>query len=366
MNVAFVIDKFDVGGTQRQLILLANRLAGLRIGKVMMICLQREGPLAVELSKDIELVNLGLRRVYGANAFRQMLRMRSYLREWQCHVIHSFLPSANIYGALLGKISGLPVVVSRRDIGIYHSKLWQYIEEKVAYRLAARIVCVSHEVQDILVKREPDLKKKTQVVTNAIDIEEADRYAQTADVILPHGEYIVTVGNIKPVKAYDFLMEALPGIKGRIVVIGTGEHRNAGKDLERMREEAESLGFQDKIIFLGHKDPPEIAAIVKNAIFAVHPSYSEGMSNAILEYMLHNNAVVCRDIPANRELVTEEVNGYLFTGLLDFTEQVNRLVDDHALRLRLAENARTFVCTNHGLDEVMAIYANLYNGLCAG
>jgi glycosyltransferase involved in cell wall biosynthesis len=89
------------------------------------------------------------------------------------------------------------------------------------------------------------------------------------------------------------------------------------------------------------------------------------MSNAILEYMVHNNAVVCRDIPANRELVKEGKNGYLFTGLQDFTEKVNRLVENVPIRLTMAEYARNFVCNNHGLNEIMSIYISLYDSLLA-
>ena len=365
MNVAFIIDKFDVGGTQRQLILLANSLAARNIGNVMMVCLQREGPLAVELSKNIELVNLSLTRIYGGDALRQMFLLRKRLIEWRCDVIHAFLPSANIFGALLGKLSGIPVIVSRRDIGIYHSKLWQYLEEKVAYQLAKSVICVSNEVKDILLDREPSLKNKVSVLPNAVDINLSDGYAQSVLVSLPVKEYMVTVGNIKPVKAYDFLMDALAGIDGNVVVIGTGEYRNAGKDLERMRELAESRGYKDKILFVGHKDPCEIAVIVKNALFAIHPSYSEGMSNAILEYMVHGNAVVCRDILANRELVTEGKNGLLFKELSDFTVKVNLLWCDAEKRKVMADKARQFICDNHSVDSIMVQCINKYNEFVA-
>lgn len=366
MNIAFLIDKFEVGGTQRQLILLANRLAAMKLGKVMMICLQREGALARELSSEIELVNLGLGRVYGAAAMRQMTRLRSRLHAWKCDVLHSFLPSANIFCAVLGRVAHIPTVVSRRDVGIYHSKVWRVVEEKFAYRLATSVICVSNEVRDILLQREPHLRPRTTVVPNAIDIEAADRFAQSVAVEVPAGDYMVAVGNIKPVKAYDFLMEALPGLKGKVVVIGTGEHRNKGKDLERMRNQAEAVGLQDKILFVGHKDPPQIAAIVKRAAFAIHPSYSEGMSNAILEYMVHGNAVVCRDILANRELVDDGVTGYLFKGIPDFTEQVNHLVEEPERRAEMGLSARKFVVEHHGLDRIMSTYVEHYRALMSG
>jgi glycosyltransferase involved in cell wall biosynthesis len=360
MNVAFLIDKLDVGGTQRQLLLLANTLAALPDTAVRVICLQHRGRLADELSPKIDLVALDLRRAYGPAALGQMGRLRAALRSWRCDVLHTFLPSANIFGALLGRMARLPVVVSRRDVGLYPSRFWQALEETLAYRLAARITCVSHDVANRLLAARPALRRKTLVVPNGIDVEGADRLAEVPGVAAPEGDYVVTVGNIKRVKAYDFLIEAAPSFKSNVVVIGTGEHGNVHKDLERMREEVGSRGLQDRVRFVGHRDPSQIAVIARKATFAIHPSYAEGMSNAILEYMVHYNAVVCRDLPANRELIANGERGYLFADLADFAEKVRRLESDAVLREKLAENARSYVCRNHGLEALVASHQRVY------
>ncbi|MDD2335111.1 MAG: glycosyltransferase family 4 protein [Geobacteraceae bacterium] len=357
MNVAFVIDKFDVGGTQRQLILLANRFAALHMGKVYMICLQRRGPLADELSEGIEVLALGLRRVYGFDAMKKMVSLRSFLRERNCHILHAFLPSANIYTSILGKIARIPVIVSRRDVGIYPNRWWQYLEEKVAYRLALKIVCVSCEVRGLLLACEPHLTGKTVVVQNAVSLEPCNQMTHSLAELVTEENFIVAIGTIKPIKGYDFLLEALPGINRRIVVIGSGP------DLEKLRKETESKGIASKIDFLGHRDPPEIAVIAERAKFAVHPSYSEGMSNAILENMAHRNPVVCRDLPANRELIFHGENGFLFREKADFVDYVNRLIADEALCSTMSEKARRFVVEHHSLEAVMARHLELYKSL---
>jgi glycosyltransferase involved in cell wall biosynthesis len=359
INVAFMIDKFDVGGTQRQVIALANRFAARRIGKVMMLCLQRPGPLAAELSPDIRVSSLGLTRIYGPAALWRLWRVRRMLRETGCNVIHAFLPSANIYSSLLRLLADVTVVVSRRDIGIYHSKAWQSLEERMAYRVADSVVCVSEEVRDVLLNRVPRLAGKAIVVGNAIDVSAADRLAEQSASLAPQGDYIVCVGNIKPIKAYDFLLDAASDVACRIIVIGSGA------ELEHLRGEVRARGLAGKLEFVGHKDPPEIAAIVRHALLAVHPSYSEGMSNAILEYMVHRKPVVCRDIPANAELVTPGENGQLFSGRADFIAHVNRLLADPALRAGMGAAARERVERQHDLDAVVGRYAELYRALGA-
>lgn len=357
MNIAFMIDKLSVGGTQRQLILLANKLAEIQAGNIMVICLQRQGPLADELSEKIDVVSLGLDRVYGVKAIVQMLRLRAILQERQCQLLHAFLPSANIFGALLGIICTIPTVVSRRDVGIYPNKYWQCLEEKVAFRLATSIVCVSREVKDLLLLKEQTLSEKTILVPNAVERVRADGDTVTQSYSVIDEPYIVTVGRITPVKGFDLLLDVASGINGKVVVIG------AGDDLEKLKRSTKDKGLQDKIEFLGHKNPHQIAAIVSRASFAVHPSYSEGMSNAILEYMVYGNAVVCRDLAANRELISHGKTGFLFRENLDFVEYVNTLIGDPQLRADMAEKARLFVKENHSVESILARYSELYQKL---
>lgn len=352
MNIAFLIDKLSLGGTQRQLILLANRLAERQEGKILVVCLQRRGELAAELSERIELVDLGLDRVYGLRAAAQLLRLRTLLRRWRCQVLHTFLPSANIFGALLGTLSGIPTVVSRRDVGIYPNRHWQRLEEKVGFRLASRIVCVSREVTELLLAREPALAAKTRFVPNAVELK-----APGAEEPPVQGGYIVTVGRVTAVKGFDLLLEAAAEINGIFVVVGAGE------DLDQLQDETRTRGVQDKVRFVGQKDPHQVAALVSRASFAVHPSRSEGMSNAILEYMAYGNAVVCRDLSGNRELISHGGTGFLFRERSDFIACVNTLLADRALCAAMAQRARDFVKQRHSVDAVLASYGELYQGL---
>jgi L-malate glycosyltransferase len=355
LNVAFIIDKFNVGGTQRQLITLANRLASLHIGAVTMLCLQYPGPLATELAGNIKVLSLGLKRIYGISALRQLWRTRALLRSSGCDVIHAFLPSANIFASLLRPLTRLPVIASRRDIGIYPGKLWQKLEEMLAYRLVDTVICVSQEVRAILLSREPALRAKTLVITNAIDLDAIAPFTPRPSA--PPDSYIACVGNIKPVKAYDFLLDAATDIDGRIIVVG------AGDGLEGLRAATRDRGLDRKLEFVGHKDPEEIVAILQGAIFAVHPSFSEGASNAILEFMAHGLAVICRNIPGNAELVSHGTTGLLFSDRAEFVGHVNQLLHDTNLRQAMGMAARHHVETSHSVDRIMADYLRLYRRL---
>lgn len=355
MRICLIIDKLNTGGAQRQLILLANAFARLPDHEVQLICLQRLGPLASEVAADIRVISLDLDRIYGSKALRSITALAGRLKRERVDVIQTFLPSANIFGTLLGQLAKIPVVVSRRDVGLYPGKAWQLLEERLAFRLAARIVCVSQEVARLLTGKYLHLKEKTVCIPNAVDLEFADRYGLSVSAQQGDEEpYAVTVGRVEAIKGYDFLIDAMPEIPIKVKVVG------GGSLLKEMKIRAMERGLAERIEFIGEKTPAETAVIMRNASFAVHPSYSEGMSNAILEYMVHHNAVVCRDIPSNRELVQEGITGYLFRDTEEFIKQTNRLASEKSLRLRMQENSLKFVTVNHSIFNVLKQLVNLY------
>jgi glycosyltransferase involved in cell wall biosynthesis len=357
VHIAFLIDKLGMGGTERQLVLWANRLRERRLARVSIVCLMSVGSLSAEVSKDIEIVNLGLTRIYGFKAMRALFRLRQWCRAERVDLVQSLLTSANNFGSLLGKLAGARVVASRRDVGIYPGYLWQKIEEKWAFRAVDSVICVSEAVRTQLLRSDPGLDGKLSVIPNAVDVDAADRLAQDSPVPPIRQPYIITVGRITPVKAYDFLLDAAPRIDGKLVVIG------GGPDLQRFRQAVEDRGLGDRLEFVGEKSLIDTAILIRHAAFSIHPSYSEGMSNAILEYMTYGKAVVCRDLDSNRELITQGRNGFLFRANTDFVEQVNRLTHTPELQKSMGLAARQRIIGQHELDTILGRYMEHYQKL---
>ena len=63
-----------------------------------------------------------------------------------------------------------------------------------------------------------------------------------------------------------------------------------------------------RVVFTGHRAGGELAELFSNAYLFVLPSYIEGMSNALLEALAYNRAVLVSDIEENAEVV--EDNGF--------------------------------------------------------
>ena len=83
----------------------------------------------------------------------------------------------------------------------------------------------------------------------------------------------------------------------------------AGTLESQFRAFLKKRGVENKVIFCGVRY--DIEKILSSLDIFVLPSYSEGMSTALLEAMASGRAVICSEIPANKALVTDYENGLL-------------------------------------------------------
>lgn len=151
-----------------------------------------------------------------------------------------------------------------------------------------------------------------------------------------------------------FLIEALPGLPGRVkcLLLGTGA------ELEACRSRARALGVSDRVLFPGHVDTvPYLAA----ADICVSSSRSEGLPFNLMEAMAAGLPIVATAVKGHEDLCTGPAAEFLFpTGDLNgYTERVTRLVSDPEARRRLSAHNRREVA-QYGLETVCPQLLALY------
>jgi glycosyltransferase involved in cell wall biosynthesis len=102
------------------------------------------------------------------------------------------------------------------------------------------------------------------------------------------------------IKAWALVHQALP--LARLTMVGGG-------GLHKWEELAQKLGCAESIRFPGAVQDP--APYYQRAALFVLPSRHEGMSNALLEAQSWGLPAVVSDIPANRAVIEDRVNGIL-------------------------------------------------------
>lgn len=192
--------------------------------------------------------------------------------------------------------------------------------------------------------------KKSRVIPTGIDPTPYQR-AQTSDIRCQ----ITYIGRLESVKGVDDFLAAAAPLKD--------QHPNVEIQVVGWYKKDHPLvaQYQDRVTFMGlRKDIPEILS--KTDIFVL-PSYSEGLSNALMEAMSCSCACVASAVGGNIFLIQNGISGFLFPigDREALRSHLRRLIDDPAKRKSLGDGARKRIESMFGWDVVGNQYKSLFS-----
>jgi glycosyltransferase involved in cell wall biosynthesis len=173
---------------------------------------------------------------------------------------------------------------------------------------------------------------------------------------------VLGVGRFSEEKGFDILVKAWAKVirkepNARLTLVGEGQ------DLPMLKTLAQQLGISATISFEGNRD--NVFDYFARADVFVLPSRNEGMSNALLEAMAMGKACIASDIPANRSVLTPEVDGLMFkkNDSDELADLIVYLLHEPYLRKKLGANARDKIIARFSIDIIAKLYIQLYSQL---
>jgi glycosyltransferase involved in cell wall biosynthesis len=372
-----LIARLNVGGPARQAILLSRELPADRCrttlvtgrvaeGEADMLSAARAAGLAPVVLEDLgrRLSPLSDLRAFLA-VFRAILRVRP-------HVLHTHTAKAGALGRLAGVLLRVPARVHTfhgHVLSGYFGRLGSAAAragEIILARLATRIVAVSPEVREDLVRRfRIAAATKVRVVPLGFDLAPFSgagvrRGPLRRELgIPPEAPLVAIVGRITAIKdpflAVETARRVLAGNpEARFVFVGGGEM------LPGLRARVVEAGLADRVLFAGWRE--EMTAVFADADLALLTSRNEGTPVALIE-------AAAAGVPA----VATRVGGVPFvvedgrTGLLAppgdaeaLARAVLALLDDPVRRRALGTAAREKVLrlftAKRLVSDIMALY----------
>ena len=278
--------------------------------------------------------------------------------------VNSYIPGN--YARLAAALMQAPIVIDHWHGFTRFNRKRRFIC-RVLGRFTDLSLAVSEGVRDYLVSQGALSPAKIRVVANGVDVAAIDAARPGEEVRrelgLPEGAPVIgLVGRLDHWgKGHKELFEAMASLRERhpvhALIVG------GGRRMEEVRQSAESLGLAGAVHFLGPR--PDVPDLLNAMDIFVLPSYSEGVSLALLEAMAAGLPVVATAVGGLPEVVTDGETGLLIpprdAGAL--AGALARLLTDPALARRLGANARAHVREHYSLDrlgrEINGIYGEL-------
>ncbi|MDP3789586.1 MAG: glycosyltransferase [Candidatus Omnitrophota bacterium] len=362
-RVVHVITDLDIGGAELMLLKIL-RNSDMNLYDHLVISLKPKGKVAKGIeAAGIRVVSLNMK---WYNFPLSLGRLYRIFKTEKPDIVHNYLFHAELAGRICGRMAGVPVVISSLrsvDVGSDFRRLLLRLTDN----LADAVTAVSEKVAYEHVNKNITKKEKVKVIYNGLEPARVERKAGKDEIRRRHGilpaEYLVlSVGNLRPVKGYSFVFDAVKMLKERgrdvkLLIVGGGNYRR------NLEAEAMDKGIRDKIVFSGERE--DVSDFLSMADAFVMASLWEGLPNSLLEAMQAGLPVIATKVGGIPEVVRHNENGLLVDPKdgRALADAIESMIKDEALGRRLAQSAKSYVEEKFDIRKTVAETEKLYEGL---
>jgi len=338
MKVLRVISHLEVGGVQRQLLLIFRALRDLGVD-CSVCCIDKLGTLAEKFEEE----NFPVHHCRFSSRLnpKSLVRLRKLIKNEKFDVVHSHMYAANM--------STNASLFGRRKVALvngYHNQIFYSSErqKKKVVRSANKpdaFVAVGENVRKALIEAGLP-EKKIKTITNGVVGPEDPLPLPEPD---PGGALrVMWAGRFVTQKRVDFLIEVAKACREAEVNVRFSLY-GEGPKWFAMRNLINQHNLEDMVVLPGVTN--DVFEAYKNHELYVSASYREGFPNALLEACIAGRPVVVSDIDPHLEVLSGKEAGYcLPVKPEEWVQAFRDLIRDRDKLKKMAENSR-----NTGLEH---------------
>lgn len=304
------------GGSEGVCVNIANNLAN-RGWQVDLLVLNLSKAVYLNyLSESVNLVNLNISHTRYSG-----MALLKYIFKKKPKVFLVFSYELSVMLAILRIILKLKIKIISRNVSTLSIRIDQLKQKnfwsryftgpliKLFYQKVDYIVNQCYGMYDDLLIEYPKLYNKTNVIFNPISTQISDYIKSHDTSTIKKKNYLLCVGRLEKVKAFNYAIEAFAKIAHRfpnlrLKIVGKGSLE------ETLRKKANELSVLNRIDFEGFQK--NIIPYYLNARATVLTSLYEGYPNTLIESIALGTPVIafnCKSGP--KEIIQKNINGLL-------------------------------------------------------
>lgn len=301
-RICIFIESLDLGGAEKQGLLLAKALKNDH--DIRMVVLRGELSEKEYLAL-VQREGLALTILEG-HPLQKLFQLTALLRGQRIRILFCYLASANFYGALAGKMAGVPCILG----GIRNCVLSpvKFVVQRLLHNhlLSGTIFNNYSGAQSLI--RKGFKESKSYVIPNGIEVNGYIHKSSNSGTtnLITIARFVPQKDHSTALRAFHYLVNKLldDEIDLHYTIIGYGkleqEIRTAIRTLDLTRQVSVVIKPENKEDYL------------RGAHIYLSTSLFEGTSNSILEAMAYGLPILATDVGDNALLVKHGGNGFVF------------------------------------------------------
>lgn len=361
IRVCFLIDRLGYGGTELQLVALIRALDR-RLVAPHLALLDGSDPESRALEPaECPVLRLGVRRLLRPRTLVSLSRFVRFLRRAKIDVLQAYFADSACFALVAGKLARIPCLVRTRNNAHRSDTRVQQILARLLGRFATLTVANSEAARGAVVEEDGADPRTVVVVPNGAD---PGRFSgiplpDSEDAATARSRKVGMVANLRRVKGVDVFVRAAPLVKETHPAVSfhvVGEGPDRGK-LEALVAE---LGLAKSFRLEGRCS--DVAGFLADLDVAVLSSRSEGMPNAVLEYMAAGRPIVATAVPGVVSLLRDGEDGILVPpdSPPHLAAAIGTLLADRKLAARVAATARARARSEFSIEAKARIFSKLW------
>jgi len=279
-----------------------------------------------------------------------ILRLIAIIRRKRIDVLIATKKKDYVLAGIAGRLCGTKTVLR---LGIVR-KMRHLCHDFVYNRLADGIIVNAAIIKDVLLTSTFMRADRIRVIYNGLDMEQLGKKSRSEGPYAKPFSFLVSaMGRITELKGFDYLLKGFARFIDRssaedagLVIAGDGAY------LSSLKELAGSLEIADKVIFTGFLENP-YPLLAASDVFAM-TSRNEGISNALIEAMYLENAVISTVAGGVNEIISSGENGHLvdYGDVPALGGSLEEFYENEGERKRLAAAARGTVSDRFSVERM--------------
>lgn len=348
MRVLHLIDSISVAGAEK---LLCNTISELTEYEHLVVSVFSDNNPSL-LPSGVQYKSLQARG--KAHVFLKGFKYKNIVKQFRPDLVHSHLYFATVLAKCFTP-KNIPFVFTQHFEFSKNADKWYYAIIDRAFSTSRQTcIAVAEGVKRDYIKS-TKFKGSTFVVNNYVTDNFFERYAtkQTSNHPLLK---MVSVGNIKPIKNQQYLIDAFRYLKDLPVSCDVyGEGQNKGFLADIVQKEGLNVNFKGLV--------EDVSWVLPSYDLYIMPSLTEGFPLALFEAMACGLPVIVSDIPIFRELLENQGNYVSLEDPSRLRAVVEKFLNSPALLSSEGYQMQRMANAKAGKEKYLSAIQGLYNDI---